>query len=50
MEKQRTSLSAGEDPISPEDVSLGQVLNFPVTPAEEKKVVRKLDMVYVVSS
>ncbi|KAL4863323.1 hypothetical protein BDV12DRAFT_202232 [Aspergillus spectabilis] len=47
MEKQRTSSLACEDSKGPGDDNLGQVLDFSVTPAEEKKVVRKLDMVLI---
>ncbi|KAL3459466.1 major facilitator superfamily domain-containing protein [Aspergillus heterothallicus] len=52
MEKQHTS-TAGDEPKLEKvsslarDVDLGQVLDFEVTPEEEKKVLRKLDMVLI---
>ncbi len=51
MEKQNiTNNSNGlktEDTTTAGDVDAGQVIEFNVSPEEEKKVLRKLDLVYV---
>jgi hypothetical protein len=54
MEKQYTNTPGDEPKLDTvakmsRDDDLGQVLDFEVTPGDEKKVLRKLDIVYVVS-
>ncbi|KAL4876164.1 major facilitator superfamily domain-containing protein [Aspergillus karnatakaensis] len=47
MEKQHTNAMACDQLKASRDESLGQVLEISATPEEEKKVVRKLDMVLI---
>jgi hypothetical protein len=54
MEKQFTNTPGDEPKLNAvtnmsRDDDLGQVLDFEVTPGDEKKVLRKLDIVYGVS-